>query len=86
MEDPDAAHLHVLAKFEEEQTAAYLREDSLYGPYREGMREAAARMAVALAGERSFLESLHRQPPSTTTAEIQAANAELTEATALLRE
>jgi hypothetical protein len=50
------------------------------------MREAAARMAVALAGERSFLESLHRQPPSTTTAEIQAANAELTEATALLRE
>jgi hypothetical protein len=76
-----------LAEIEAEQTANCLREDSLYGPYREGMREAAeasARIAIALAGEWVSLESLHRQTPSATTAEIQATNVELAEVRALL--
>jgi hypothetical protein len=35
--------------------------------------EALARMAIALAGELASLESLHRQPPPSTAAEIQVA-------------
>jgi hypothetical protein len=34
--------------FKAEQTAAYAREDELYGPHREGMGEAATCMVVAL--------------------------------------
>jgi hypothetical protein len=31
-DDPNRAELEVQAAFEEEQTAAYAREDELYGP------------------------------------------------------
>jgi hypothetical protein len=58
-EDPDRAHLDALAVFEVGQTANYACEDELYGPYREGIGEAAARVAVALDGERMALELLH---------------------------
>jgi hypothetical protein len=47
-EDPDRAHLDALDVFEVGQTANYACEDELYGPYREGIGEAAARMVVAL--------------------------------------
>jgi hypothetical protein len=40
LEDPYAAHLDALCQFDGEQRAAYLREYSLYTPYREGMGEA----------------------------------------------
>jgi hypothetical protein len=70
-DDPDRAELEVRAAFEVQQTAAYVREDGLYGPYREGMGD-----------ERAFLESLERQPPSATHTDIRAANARLTEARA----
>jgi hypothetical protein len=52
-----------------------VREDELYGPYRGSMGEAAGRVAAALEGEWASLESLHSQPLSATTAEIEASNA-----------
>jgi hypothetical protein len=79
-EDLETAHLHTMVALEADQTVANAREDELYGHYREGMGEAAPRMAVTLEGERASLESLQRQPPSETTAVIQAANARLSEA------
>jgi hypothetical protein len=37
LEDLERAHLHELATLKAEQTATYVHEDELYGPYREGM-------------------------------------------------
>jgi hypothetical protein len=85
-EDLDRAELHVMAALDAEQTTEYAREDDLYGPYQEGMGESAARVVVAQAEERGPPESLCRQPPTATQADIQAANASLAEVRALLRE
>jgi hypothetical protein len=59
-EDPDRAELHVMVALDAEQTTAYARKDELYGPYREGMGEAAARVVVTQAEEHGPLESLRR--------------------------
>lgn len=69
------------------QTAVEAHEDDLHSPYWEGVREAAAAcIDLDLGGKRASFESLHRQPPSATTAEREVADDMLSKAMAQLRE
>jgi hypothetical protein len=74
-EDPDTTHIDVLREFEVAQTAAYLREDSLRplsGGHVDG-RGGVGAHGHCLGRRAGILESLHRQPPPSTAAEIQVA-------------